>query len=213
MRKSQMTCIVGLVDTPSGVVYMGGDSAATGGWDLTVRRSPKVFRNGPMLMGVTGYARMAQILQYAFTPPAMPDGQSVDAYMAKTFIDALREAFKTNGYAKKESEQERTDSVLIVGFRQRLFAVSSNYQVEDSIHNYLAVGSADAIAHGVMYATDPESTKIQTRMRPDERIFLALRASEAFNVTVRAPFTLCVLEPEPEPVAALIMPSEGESVA
>ena len=44
-----MTCIVGL--RHEGKAWIGGDSAGVGGLELTVRRDPKVFKNGPMLFG------------------------------------------------------------------------------------------------------------------------------------------------------------------
>src|SRR6266403_6271489 len=99
-----MTCIVGLVDGKS--IVMGGDSAGVGGWDLTVRKDPKVFMNGPCIMGFTSSFRMGQLLQYKLKVPARKDGQDVFEFMATYFIDAVRDCLKLGGYAEKEKERE-----------------------------------------------------------------------------------------------------------
>ena len=43
-----MTCIVGIAT--AGKVFMGGDSAGVGGYDLTLQANPKVFVNDGYLM-------------------------------------------------------------------------------------------------------------------------------------------------------------------
>ena len=45
-----MTCIVGYIDK---VAYIGGDSAASGGDSVNIRKDPKVFRNGDFIFGCT----------------------------------------------------------------------------------------------------------------------------------------------------------------
>lgn len=64
-----MTCIVGLVD--QGNVWIGGDSAGVGGYDLMLRADQKVFRNGDFLMGFTSSFRMGQLLRYKLSPPKL----------------------------------------------------------------------------------------------------------------------------------------------
>lgn len=187
-----MTCIAGLVDD-EGRIYMGADSAGTSGWDLRKRREPKVFRihwaSGDMVIGVTGYPRMAQLLHYKFTPPEHPMSLSVEAYLATHFVDALRTLFKDAGYAQKEKEREQTDSVMLVGYRGHLVVIESNYQLNEQDKPYEAVGCGDSFALGVFYATE--------HMTPKRRLQLALEAAEAFSAGVRGPFTFETLEPMP----------------
>ena len=122
-----MTCIVGLVD--DGRVWMGGDSAGVAGWDLTVRADRKVFRNGPYVMGFTSSFRMGQLLRHGFEPPSPPEQPGdLEAFMATTFIDAVRERLKAGGWAVKNLEQEQGGTFL-VGVSGRLFEIGSDYQV------------------------------------------------------------------------------------
>jgi ATP-dependent protease HslVU (ClpYQ) peptidase subunit len=177
-----MTCIVGLVH--EGKVYIGGDSAGVAGYDLTVRRDPKVFRNGPFLMGFTGSFRMGQLLRYAFTPPAHPDGMEVHRYLCTIFTDAIRECFKAGGYAKKESEQE-SGGFYLLGYQGHLFRMEGDYQVGDAADDFDAVGYGEQIARGALYAT--------FGFPPLVRMNLALNAAERMSAGVRSPFTIDVL--------------------
>jgi hypothetical protein len=181
-----VTAVVGLVH--DGTVYLGGDSAGVAGMQLTVRADPKVFTNGPYAMGFTSSFRMGQLLHYGFTPPkplgqGVEESQDVPRFMATTFIDAVREALKTGGWLKKDSDREEGGTFL-VGAVGRLFEVNSDFQVGEAAAGYAAVGCGDELALGALYAT------AKTRMAPDKRVHLALQAAERFSAGVRGPFTV-----------------------
>ena len=174
-----MTCIVGLVS--DGKVYIGGDSAGVAGWQLTIRKDVKVFRNGDFLIGGTSSFRMLQLLHYAFTPPAYEPGTDLEKYMAVDFVNALRQCFKDGGYAEKKNEQEE-GGIFLVGFQGRLFYIGSDYQVGEPLCGYEAVGCGAEVAIGSLYATPALS--------PRKRIEGALKAAEAHNAGVRSPFVI-----------------------
>jgi hypothetical protein len=182
-----MTCIVGLVD--KGTVYIGGDSAGVGGYDLNVRADEKVFRNGSFIMGFTSSFRMGQLLRYKFVPPEHPfeAGGAMDTYkyMVTLFVDAVRECLKSGGFAKKELEQE-AGGTFLVGYKGRLFVIYDDYQVADNADGFAAVGCGDQIAHGSFYSS---AGKL-----PEERVKLSLEASERFSAGVRGPFKIEKLE-------------------
>jgi hypothetical protein len=63
-----VTCIVGFVE--GNTVWMGGDSAGTSlSLDQDLYDAPKVFRNGPMLIGTSGNARQGDLLRWVLTVP------------------------------------------------------------------------------------------------------------------------------------------------
>jgi ATP-dependent protease HslVU (ClpYQ) peptidase subunit len=172
-----MTAIVGLVHNRT--VYIGGDSAGASGWSLTVRADAKVFHNNGYLFGFTTSFRMGQLIRYALKPPK-PVGET-DRFMATTFIDAVRECLKEGGWARKDSDREEGGTFL-VGVRGRLFTIYDDYQVAEAADGYAAVGCGDELALGALFATSG------TRMAPQRRIELALRAAERFSAGVRGPF-------------------------
>lgn len=173
-----MTCIAGVV--AKGRVYLRGDSAGAAGVQLVLRRDEKVFRTGPFVMGFTSSYRMGQVLRYAFTPPAPPtqDG-GLMRYMATAFVDSLREALKTAGWARVESGQE-LGGVFLVGVHGRLFRVDGDFHVGEPRDAFDAVGSGADLARGALFATHA--------MAPNPRVRMALRAAERGNTDVRGPF-------------------------
>ena len=73
---SDITCIVGF--SHLGKVYIGGDSAGLSGWGLTVRKDPKVFANGPCIMGFTSSFRMGDLLRYSLVVPERHPDEDID---------------------------------------------------------------------------------------------------------------------------------------
>ncbi len=178
-----MTCIVGLIDDSK--IFMGGDSAASIGWGLTILKDPKVVRKGDFLIGSAGSSRMMTLLHHALILPEYNDDEDIAFYMATKFIDAVRECFKDGGHAMKNNEQESTGGTFLVGFKGRLFNIDSHYHTGEAACGYDAIGCANDIALGVLFAT-PD-------MQPTKRIELALRAAETHNSGVRAPFHIVSL--------------------
>jgi ATP-dependent protease HslVU (ClpYQ) peptidase subunit len=175
-----MTCIVALSDGAN--VWMGADSASVSGLALTLRRDPKIYRVGEMLVGFTSSFRMGQLLGYKFEPPAQGDDQGIEQYMATRFVDALRETLKEGGYARNESGAESAGTFL-VAYRGRIFRVDSDYQVGENTVPYDSVGCGAELALGAMYATGHLSD-------PRRRVEIALEAAEAFSAGVRRPWVI-----------------------
>lgn len=173
-----MTCIAGVV--AKGRVYLGGDSAGVGGYELTVRSDVKVFSNGPFLIGFTSSYRMGQLLQHAFSPPPPPRKPgALGRYMVVDFVDAVRAALKDKGWATKQSEQE-LGGTFLVGVAGHLFRLEADYQVGEARDGYDAVGCGSEAARGALFAS--------WHLKPESRVRMALRAAERLSAGVRGPF-------------------------
>ncbi|MCL6672442.1 hypothetical protein ACIRP3_23230 [Streptomyces sp. NPDC101209] len=172
-----MTVIVGLVHRRR--VHLAGDSAGSSGSQLTIRRDPKVFANGPYVLGFTTSFRMGQLLHHAFKAPH-PEGD-LDRFMVTTFVDAVRTCLKDGGWARKDSEQEQAGSFL-VGVHGRLFEIHDDYQVGERADGYAAVGCGDDLALGALHAT------AGLGLKPRERLTAALRAADHHSTFVAAPY-------------------------
>lgn len=173
-----MTCIVGLVH--QGKVFIGADSL--GGiietTSVTSRLDRKVFRNGEFLMGFTSSFRMGQVLRYAFTPPPRDPKTDLEAYMVTSFVDGIRTAFKTAGFARKDHEEE-SGGTFLVGHAGRLFKIEGDYQVGESRDGFDACGCGEDFALGAMEVLKGE---------PRARIKRALAVAEKRSGFVRGPF-------------------------
>jgi ATP-dependent protease HslVU (ClpYQ) peptidase subunit len=178
-----MTAIVGLV--VGNDVHIGGDSAGVAGHRLNVRADTKVFRRGPYLFGFTTSFRMGQLIRYALDVPE-PAERKLDAFMATTFIDALRDCLKKGGWARKENDREEGGDFL-VGLRGNLYTIYEDYQVAKAADGFAAVGSGAEVALGALFATQGSG------LGPRRRVRVALEAAEHFTASVRGPFTVLSL--------------------
>ncbi|MDT0448486.1 hypothetical protein [Streptomyces hesseae] len=181
-----MTVIVGLAH--NGRVHLGGDSAGVAGLRITVRRDPKVFRNGPYAMGFTTSFRMGQLLHHAFRAPR-PKGD-LDRFMTTVFVDKLRACLKDGGWARKDSEQEQAGTFL-VGIYGRLFTVYDDYQIAEPADGYAAVGCGGEFALGALHAT------AGLGLKPRARLSLALTAAGYHSAGVSAPFSYVTARKRP----------------
>lgn len=178
-----MTAVVALVEKNK--IYMGADSAGAcvSTLSITVRKDPKVFKNGPFLMGFTDSFRMGQLLHYSFDPPEQPKGMPDDVFMNTVFVNTIRDCLKTGGYAQTDRGVE-TGGTFLVGYKKNLYRIGFDYQVGISALKYDAIGCGHNLCKGSMYSTS------KLKMEPKKRITLALKAAETFSMGVVGPFTI-----------------------
>ena len=169
-----MTCIVGIVHKKK--VFIGADSLGSNRiWQKTLRKDPKVFKNGDFLIGYTSSFRMGQLLRFNFQPPVHPLKMDDYEYMVKLFIPAVRECFKDGGFAEKDKEQE-SGGIFLVGYRGELYCVESDYQVGVSYDGFDSVGCGDDLAKGALF--------VNKNKHPKERIRQAIEAAAHFSAGV-----------------------------
>lgn len=174
-----MTCIIGLVD--NGKIYIGGDSAASSGWNTRTTAVAKVFRFGEFLIGCTGSIRALELLQFHLQVTARSEDENDDLrYMVTVFAEAVRQCLKEHGCAKVENNQEQSDSEFLVGYRGKLFSIQANFQVCAFTDAFDAIGVGGEYALGALMALK--------NLSPIERIQAALEIAAYFSNGVRAPF-------------------------
>ena len=181
-----MTCIVGVAH--GGNVWIGGDSAGVAGYAITLRADKKVFRNGEFLFGFTSSFRMGQLLEHSLCPPTRHPDTDVFRYMVTDFADAVRNCLKAGGCATRVDEEE-IGGTFLVGYEGRLFRVDSDYQIGESIDNFDAVGCGEEFALGSLFATK--------KLKPRDRVKVALEAACHFSAGVRPPLSILKLDGGP----------------
>lgn len=177
-----MTCIVGIKHNNH--VYLGGDAAGVGGLSIQTRRDVKVFRRGQFLLGFTSSFRMGQVLRYKLSVQQQPEGMDDYEFMVTLFVDAVRDCFKSSGFATKKEEVE-SGGTFLVGYRGELYEIQSDYQVAMLDTQYAAVGCGDDLALGSLYSSEI----LMPELKPEERLRLALEAATKFSAGVSAPYT------------------------
>jgi len=182
-----MTCVVGLVHEER--IWIGGDSGAVAGMNLTVRREPKVFSrgcqgSGELLIGGTSSFRMLNLLRFNLSVPELPTDPRVGSllgYMVEEFVPACRALFKEHGFAQKTNDAE-WGGVFMVGARGELFVIEADFQVGIPALGYAAIGAGAPYALGSLHAT--------AGRLPRSRVSAALEAAAEFCTEVRGPFEI-----------------------
>lgn len=181
-----MTCIVAVKHNNK--IHMAGDSLGSNtSFQKTVRKDPKVFINGEMLLGFTSSFRMGQILQYVMDAPERPEGISDMKYLVAHWIPALIQTFDEQGFrgSKDEGEHDenRSGGTFLLGYRGTLYVIEEDFQVGIPADQYAAVGCGDDLALGGMYAARKAGVK-----DPIKILTLGLEAAEKFSGGVQRPF-------------------------
>jgi hypothetical protein len=179
-----MTCIVGITDGDR--VFIGGDSAGVAGYDITLRKDPKVFKNGDFLIGYTSSFRMGQLLRYqcnftSYHPDFYDDEYH---YMCTTFIEEVRSVLKDYGYTTIDANNE-AGGVFLVGFNGKIFRVDYDFHVGESLKCYDSIGCGKDYALGCLFGNEGD-----LKSDPKHYINLVLKAAEEFSGGVRSPFII-----------------------
>lgn len=169
-----MTCIVGVEH--DGAVWMGGDSAVSGGGSgddtVHVLAHRKVVERGGMLLGLAGHLGACT---YAALVPA-PDGfvcGDVRSYVAEVVLPPIRARLKDADLGGEPCD-------LLVGVGGRLLYACTDGSVHGYACGYGAIGSGSSVALGALYAL--------TRVAPEERLQLALAAAGTHCASVAPPY-------------------------
>ena len=174
-RRSRLTCIVGMVH--KGKVYIGADSLGSDGFTQSIRKEPKVFKNGEFLIGCTSSFRMIDLLKWKFNPPTVKD-ENLHKFMVTDFVDSVRKLFVDNGYCIDSGDWK--SGCFLVGVKGRLFSIDIDFQVYEQ--DYDSVGSGCYHALGSLYTSK--------RSSPVKDIEKALETAEHFVTSVKRPFII-----------------------
>lgn len=183
-----MTCIIGMLDRKNECVWIGGDSLGSNGYCKSTYSQPKVFRNKMfenLIIGSTGTFRHIDLLKYSdklFDElDKYKEKQFDHEYMVTKFIPNAVELFK-NGIIDKTGSDKGTN--FIVGIKDKLFEIQSDYSVLEPSLGFCSVGSGEDVAMGSLFTTKDMDMYI-----PD-KIKLALEAAESCSCGVQRPFCI-----------------------
>lgn len=183
-----MTCIAGIVKNEK--VYMVADSVASNGYSNSVCRNPKIFKKGGYLIGYTSSFRMGQIIEHKIKLPKPKSGKITMSFMCNDFIESIKKGFKDGGYMMKGESGDDMGGCFMVGYKNRLFVIYSDFQVYEPDHPYMAVGSGSDVAMGCLYMINesilPNTGKINEDLIFDE-LYSVIGCCSRFVSTVQLP--------------------------
>lgn len=185
-----MTCIVGYVE--KGIVYLGGDSCAGNSQHYSHRliTEPKVFRNGDFIIGYTTSFRMGQILQHRFIPPRRLKAKTDSQYLITDFVEKLQGTFARFGFGSSHIESTESGSggavggEFLIGYKDKLYKIHSDYNVSQETDPYNSCGCGESYALGALNAVK------NLKLKPEEKIIIALSTATKYSAYILPPYTL-----------------------
>lgn len=177
-----MTCIVGILDKEANNVVIGGDSAATAGTSIAIRKDKKVFRKGDFVIGCTSSYRMIQLLMFSLQLPDV--SKDIFEYMCTDFVDAVRKCFNDGGYMKKRTLGDEQGGTFLVAYKDRLFKICDDFQVCENLNGIDAIGCGDDFALGALMILDKQD------ISSEQKALEALEAAAFFSSAVSGPFVI-----------------------
>lgn len=169
-----MTCIVGIA--VDGVVYMGGERAASDGNTLLPLTRPKVKQCGEYLIGFAGSLGIGELAHFIDLPPVT---NNIEKTLRTSFVKKLKDAIELYGNA---SHLDDNSTDWLIGVNGRLFEISSeDWAVCEFAES--SIGSGNNIALGSLYTS--RNWKDQ-----EKRIKYALQAAVEISPSCSGPIDI-----------------------
>jgi len=132
-----MTCIATIVD--DGDVWMACDQQVGGSYKA-INPGLKVFTNGDFIIGLSGLARIANLLPNALEPPRRHPDVDLQKFMATKFVNALRMCLHQGGQLENDKGVESAWQSVLVGVDGQVFEVGSDFSCLPVSTAYTAAG-------------------------------------------------------------------------
>jgi len=173
-----MSCVLGLLQ--NGKLYLGAEGvASTEEGEKRPIICLKIFTNKDYLIGFTGSVRHGQILGPRFFEPPS------NLY---DFPDAARKLFEEKGaMLVTDQGQQMQSSNFLIGYKGRLFEILIDFQMNEIMGDFTAIGSGSPYAMGSLFATKKWKS-------PEKRILNALDCASNFDGACGKPYTIEVME-------------------
>ncbi len=168
-----MSCVVGIISDDK--VFLAADGIGiTEEGECRPIITNKIIRNRNYIIGYTGSVRTGQVLHPHFFEP--PDN-------IKDFGDAVRDHLYTKGSVTTNNNNvQGMTSNFLIGYQKKLYEVLLDFQVNEILGNFTAIGSGASYALGAMYVLD------EMNMRPADKLEYALKAACKFHISCGPPF-------------------------
>ena len=106
--------------------------------------------------------------------------------MCTEFVDSLREMMLKGGFISKDKDGREQGGCFLVGFKNRLFSIGIDFQVEEFEDEFYSVGSGQEYALGAIKALLINGKKLEA----ETIVETALSAAAHYSTGVEPPFVI-----------------------
>lgn len=183
-----MTVIVAI--EAGGKVYMGGDSYCGDADNLVdLCDVPKVFKIGPLGIGICGSIRTEQILTKTLTKELKKKkNKNIDrTWLEEVMNDVVRKALIKGGSVEEKLGRHfmPDGSTFLIALNGELYVFEDDFALWRSARGYGAAGLGETYAKGALHVLSKDA-----RLSPHEKLLAALEAAANLSSYVRPPYTI-----------------------
>lgn len=183
-----MTVIIAL--EADGKVYLGGDSYCGDADNLVdLCDVPKVFRIGPLGIGICGSIRTEQILTKTLKKELKKKkNKKIDrTWLEETMNDIVRIALIKGGSVEEKFGRHfmPDGSTFLIALNGELYVFEDDFALWRSSRGYGAAGLGETYAKGALYVLSKDLS-----LTPREKVLCALEAAANLSSYVRPPYTI-----------------------
>lgn len=183
-----MTTIAGLVADDK--VWLGSDHVSMYGDQVRYRGAPKIFKKGDVLIGTSGAALVGEALQ-EYAPEFKRNLADSGRFIRSRVVPELRGVLREQKVIPNSEEREEFTGEMLVGVGDCLVRIGCDFSTHPAPFD--AIGSGENYALAVLWTlVDLEDDPLMLKVKPQERLLMALRAAAEYDPYTRAPFTFLV---------------------
>lgn len=147
-----MTVVVA-VACDDGTIFMGGDSFCGDEEILNLCRAPKIYKVGPVGVGLCGLVRSEQVLSRTLKEHIPEKKEITYEWLKNDLADYVHEAMKEHGAIhEKEGWHEMKESAYLLTFDGVIYFFDADFGLWDSRRPIAAIGTGCQFAYGAMEA-------------------------------------------------------------
>lgn len=150
-----MSVVVGVEDRDG--VYLCADSLISADGESSQMDSPKIFRVGPMGIGIVGDVRHIQAVRYHLDV-SVPHRGPLEPWCVRKLVPALKALCQEQSLWDEDEKEERGLTGLIA-VRGQLFTLQPDWACAHLAEGYSAVGTGSACALGSLASTTGAALK------------------------------------------------------
>jgi ATP-dependent protease HslVU (ClpYQ) peptidase subunit len=160
-----MSCVAALRDGKN--IYVAADSLSSADDKLYYRKDKKLFRNGKYLIGFCGSVRTGQMLhpKYWKSPS--------DIYKVPDSL--IKQLEKKGCMSISEEGHKCCECNFIFACKGEMYEIMIDFQLGEPRDDFIAIGAGADYALGSLYSTKG------TKLKPEERLRLAIETSSYFS--------------------------------
>lgn len=164
---------------------MGGDSYCSSGITLDRCDTPKVFKIGPLGVGICGSVKAEQVFLKVVRREVKKKKSFSREWFENDFTEIVRKEMIKSKVIESDSGKLPDESEFMIAYKGKAYVFQDDFSIIRSSKGYQAIGAGTSFAKGALEALHKENS-----LSPEEKVLRSLQAADELCALVMAPFAI-----------------------